>query len=237
MDVGGMFRLFDHALGSNHDALFYAHSKSDIEWRQGMLFALTRYANPVIQALTKDRSEIRSQKVGMVGAYCYPFDYFNLRPFLELMAHLEVPLNTSWDRYYKRYPFAKFLSWEHRLAHAREINQPTLRPEVDLEYAKCTFGDYTNERQPMNAGLLPKMISDGVLGPLPYFPGNFFWVSMHVVRELRQKIDFNKEFELLTLNLKSDRELQSRSHAWERALPVFAAKNGFKLVSLKNGLL
>ena len=58
---------------------------------------------------------------------------------------------------------------------------------------------------------------------------------MHLVRKLSTLIDFEKEHARLPLDLSSDRQFQSRAHAWERVLPVFAVKNGYDLFSLDSG--
>ena len=84
----------------------------------------------------------------------------------------------------------------------------------------------------MNASLLRHMVAVGVIGTLHYFPGNYFWIRRDVVEALAGAIDLDAEYRRLSADTRSDREWQSRAHAWERALPVFAVKRGYALAQL-----
>ena len=232
MDVGGMLRLFGCALHGSWRYWLYLHSKSDDRWRRAMLDPLTHGARRAIDLMARPGHDRRFAPVGMAGAWSYPFDYYNLGPFLDLMNSFGVSLETGWERYYIRYPNMRGLPIEQRIAHSMAGARRALRPELDLEYAAWLFGDADTGRQPMNAELLRRMIADRVLGPLPYFPGNFFWIRRDVVERLAGTVDLDAEFRALPAGLRSDRERQSRAHAWERALPVFALKQGFALATL-----
>src|SRR5690606_359643 len=131
-----------------------------------------------------------------------------------------------------RYPNMRGQPIEQRITHSMAGTRQALRPELDLEYAARLFGDADSGRQPMNVELLRRMIADRVLGPLPYFPGNFFWILRDVVERLVERVGLDAEFRALPAELRSDRERQSRAHAWERALPVFALKQGYALATL-----
>jgi lipopolysaccharide biosynthesis protein len=232
MDVGGMLRLFEHVHLGDYRALLYLHGKSDEHWRRAMLDVLTRNGESAMETLCRATGSATGGPVGMIGAYLYPFDYFNIGPFLDIARGLNIPLQTSWDRYFTKYPAARALPLPQRIAHALDRNARSLRPELDLEYARYYLGDLNREQQPMTQHRLKTMIADQVVGPLPYFPGNFFWISIQVVRALAQRINFEKEFKQLPMDLNSDTTHQSRAHAWERILPVFAAKSGFRVVAL-----
>lgn len=230
MDVGGMFRLFDLARRSRHRALLYAHSKSDDAWRRAMLDTLTGNSAQAIRLLT--RGDDRQRSVGMVGAYQYPFDYYNIGPFMSLARELGLQIETTWQRYFRRYPAAQQLPIDQRVAHALATGRTDLRPEIDLDYARQVLGDIDAATQPVTRARLGRMIADRVVGPLPYFPGNCFWISAAVVDRLANLVDFQQEFRQLPADLASDCKEQSRAHAWERMLPVFALKSGFALASL-----
>jgi len=232
MDVGGMLRLFGRALHGPWRYWLYLHSKSDDRWRRAMLEPLTRRARRAIDLMASPAQNGRQAPVGMAGAWTYPFDYYNLDPFLELMNSLGVSLETSWERYYAHYPHMRGLPIEQRIAHSMAGTRQALRPELDLEYAAWLVGDADSGRQPMNVEMLRRMIADRVLGPLPYFPGNFFWILRDVVERLVERVDLDAEFRSLPTWLRSDRERQSRAHAWERALPVFALKQGYALATV-----
>lgn len=232
MDVGGMFRLFAQALNGPYQVLLYAHSKSDDDWRRSLLQMLTQHSERAIEMLNITDS-LTDTKIGMIGAYSYPFDYYNLGPYTEILAQLGIKLDSSWSRYFTRYPAMQAVALEQRIAHARDIAIAGLRPELDLEYARVVLGNPSVMEQAMNPELVRQFIADKVIAALPYFPGNFFWISMPLVRKLSTLIDFEKEQANLPLDLASDREFQSRAHAWERALPVFVMKNGYGLYSLQ----
>lgn len=233
MDVGGMFHLFELALTSPYQAIFYAHSKTDDVWRRNLLAALTQNSARLVELLVNDKPT-QAKPIGMIGAYSYPFDYFNLGPYLCILERLGVEVSSNWSRYFLRYPTMRSVPIEQRIAHALECRSTALRPELDIEYARAILGDPDIDKQAMNARLLRRFIADKVVAALPYFPGNFFWISMPLIRRLRALIDFEHERALLPLGLSSDLDLQSRAHAWERALPVFVAKNGYRLHSLQS---
>ena len=232
MDVGGMFRLFAEVIEGPYQALLYAHSKSANVWRKSLLQMLTINSTQALEMLNISDSQT-NKKIGMIGAYSYPFDYYNLGPYLAILSELGVKVDSSWSCYFSRYPAMQSVSLEQRIAHARDIAIPGLRPELDLEYARAVLGDPDTIKQAMNPELLRKFIADKVISALPYFPGNFFWIAMPLVRKLSTLIDFEEEQAKLPLDLSSDRQLQSRAHAWERALPVFVMKNGYALHSLQ----
>ena len=77
------------------------------------------------------------------------------------------------------------------------------------------------------------MIRDGVIGPLPYFPGNVFWIAGRLLRELAGCVDFEHELERLPAGPSDDVERQSPAHAWERFLPIFAVKRGYALLDAR----
>jgi len=224
MDVGGMFRLFAQVVDKPYQVLFYAHSKSDPHWRQALLGKLSQHSAAAIQSLSNSEN-----RTGMIGAYLYPFDYYNLGPFLDIMARLNIKLESDWTRYFERFPGMRDVALEQRIAHIQDVGMPQLRPNIDLEYAQTLLGNPDLPGQRMNAGWQKQFIKDGVISGLPYFPGNFFWIRMSIIRQLSQLIDFDAEWAALPLDLSSDQQIQSRAHAWERALPVFAAKKGWRL--------
>jgi hypothetical protein len=232
MDVGGMFRLFAKVLDGPYQAMLYAHSKSDERWRRSMLQALTQHSTKAIRLL-KGHATPSAKKIGMIGAYAYPYDYYNLGPYIAILEQLGIKLDSSWSRYFARYPAMRNVSLEQRIAHARDIDVEGLRPELDLEYASALLGKPDAMEQAMNPQLLRRFIADKTISGLPYFPGNFFWISMPLLRKLSTVIDFEEERAKLPLDLASDREFQSRAHAWERVLPVFAVKSGYGLHSLQ----
>lgn len=235
MDVGGMFRLFDLVRDSGYRALLYVHSKSDDVWRHAMLNTLTRNSSRAVDLLLGRDAGSNSRPVGMVGTYFHPFDYYNIGPCLELAAELGIGLETSWENYFRRYPASRDMPVGQRVAHAIAMGRPALRPEIDVEYAETFLGDIHGREQPMNAARFRRLKADGVTGPLPYFPGNCFWIHGGIIDKLARRISFDDEHARLPLNLASDRKFQSRAHAWERMLPVFALRNGFRLVGLVSG--
>ena len=232
MDVGGMLRLFQRALSGSWRFWLYLHSKSDDAWRGAMLDAVTVNAGRALDLMSHVGRTTRHNPVGMAGAWVYPFDYYNIGPFLDLLDELGVTLITDWERYYARYPEARTLPLSQRVRHAASPGRRALRPEVDLEYARMLFGDLHAARQPMNPTRLRQMITEGVLGALHYFPGNYFWIRRDVVESLADSIDLDAACQRLAPDVRSDRDRQSLAHAWERALPVFAAKRGYALVQL-----
>ena len=238
MDVGGMFGLFELALEGAYQAVFYAHSKTDDNWRRKLLTTLTQNSTLILKAFTPEH-QTSSRPVGMIGAYSYPFDYYNLGPYLQILQRLEIKTERSWSRYCRHYPAMRSTPIEQRIAHACESSstkhRSRFRPELDLEYARAMLGDPALKQQAMNPQLLRRFVTDKVVSGLLYFPGNFFWISLPLIRRLRALIDFEHERALLPPDLSSDRNLQSRAHAWERALPVFATKNGYRLLTLKYG--
>ena len=239
MDIGGMFRLFERSLDKEYEALFYAHSKADLHWRRRMLMPLARHSEWAINTLCRLSRDSTQRATGMIGAFFYAYDYYNISPFMEIMDQLGVELSTTWEKYFTHFPASKSLSFAHRIAHAADrCNQNSehirLRPELDLEYARAFMGTLHSPKQAINPSLLSQMISERVVAQLPFYPGNFFWISMQVIRKLNQHMAFETEYQSLPLNLKSDQKYQSRAHAWERALPVFSMKNGLALKTLQN---
>ena len=239
MDIGGMFRLFERSLGKGYKALFYAHSKSDHRWRRSMLTPLTRHSSWAIDTLCQPPLDTHERPAGMVGAYFYAYDYYNIHPFMDIMSELDIRLNTSWERYFVRFPASRALSLEQRIAHAtdacnRNTDYIRLRPELDLEYAQAFLDDLQSREQAVSPSLLSQMISEKVVSQLPFYPGNFFWISMQVIEKLSERLDFKTEYESLPLDLSSDQQFQSRAHAWERALPVFSMKSGLILKTLQD---
>lgn len=228
MDIGGMFKLFGLAQGKGYTRLMYAHSKSDTEWRQVMLAALCGVSDQVLDELASHNAPL-----GMIGTYAYPFDYYNLSPYLELVSQLEIPLTTDWQEVIKRRPVAGQMDILNRVDWAKDQNITTGRPELDIEYAKAILGDFYSAEQKMNKTHARRFISDGVIGPLAYFPGNFFWLSGKALDFLASKIDFSEEIKKLPADLQSDSQTQSRAHAWERVLPSLFAKNGFAVRALR----
>lgn len=218
-----MMRLFGEIADADYQVLMYAHSKSDTVWRQTLLQTLSQVDERLLDTLRSP-----STKLAMLGAYAYPFDYFNLKPYLALAQQLGLSLVTDWERVYAKYPSAKALPFEQRIAWAKEHQLTGLRPEIDLEYAEARLGARSQEcdQQLMQQGLLKNFIADGVMQTLNYFPGNFFWLKHEVIKRLAKKINFADEFDQLPLGLSSDMERQSRAHAWERILPVFVEKIG-----------
>lgn len=233
MDIGGMFRLFELAHKGAYRVAFYAHSKSDEAWRRKLLEALTQDSAELIHLLNASYHK-GARPVGMIGAYSYPFDYYNLGPYLQILKQLGIELDSSWSRYFLRYPAMREVPIEQRIAHALEHRSQALRPELDIEYARTMLGNSDIKEQAMNPEILRRFIADKVLAAQPYFPGNFFWISMPLIRKLRAQIDFERERARLPMNLSSDSNIQSRAHAWERALPVFATKSGYSLYSLQS---
>ncbi|MEE9446746.1 MAG: hypothetical protein V3V09_02235 [Arenicellales bacterium] len=236
MDVGGMLRLFDIALQKDYQVLLYAHSKSNDQWRKSMLNTLTQNSSKCIQLLTQN-SKSNHTRIGMIGHHTYPFDYYNTGPFIALMSKLDITLNTQWERYFKRFPNARSLPLSQRIAHALDQSKldasiANLRPELDLDYAQYYLGNLLQTKQRMTAERLMQFRADQVIQPMPYFPGNFFWISMPLVRLLATHINFEAEYLSLSFELKSDTLTQSRAHAWERALPVFSAKNSYQILAL-----
>jgi hypothetical protein len=229
MDVGGMFKLFSLVAPLNYDAILYAHSKSDDVWRKTMLDILSGVDATLLSELRE-----ASARLGMIGTYAYPFDYFNIRPFLQIATSLDIKISTSWESLVSRFPSLEKLSIEQRIRWSKVNKKNKLRPEIDLEYATKILGEksQSTERQCMQQAHLRRFIADDVLGPLPYFPGNCFWVSGQVINLLSQKINFSEEFQKLPADLISDSSLQSRAHAWERMLPVFVSKNGYRILPL-----
>ncbi len=232
MDVGGMLRLFRHALDGPWRYWLYLHSKTDDDWRGAMLDAVTVNARRALDLMAHVGRTERHNPVGMAGAWAYPFDYYNIGPFLDLVETLGVTLRTDWQCYYQQYPEARALPLPQRIAHAASPARRVLRPELDLEYASACLGDLHAARQPMNASLLRHLIAVGVVGTLHYFPGNYFWIRRDVVEALASAIDLDAEYRRLSPGTRSDRDWQSRAHAWERALSVFAVKRGYALVQL-----
>ncbi|MFT5610868.1 MAG: lipopolysaccharide biosynthesis protein [Arenicella sp.] len=229
MDVGGMFQLFELVRSKHYQSLLYAHSKSDQQWRNNMLGNLCVLTAQKIEALHSTNS-----RLGMVGSYFYPFDYYNLTPFVELADMLGVKFTTSWQAVSDTYPTASMLDVVDRAIWAKDNNIVCGRPELDLEYAAAVWGKQASNVQLMNQTYVRQFINHGVLGPLPYFPGNCFWLRAEILNLLTEKFDFLEEFERLPLNLKNDQERQSRAHAWERMLPAFIAKNDFSLQALQS---
>ena len=107
------------------------------------------------------------------------------------------------------------------------------RPEVDVEYARAVFGKLGDRTEHMREELVAQFVADGVYGPLPYLPGNFFWLNGKVLDLLAQKINFKDEYMRLPAGDLPDRQVQSHVYAWERILPVFAVKNGFRALALE----
>lgn len=143
---------------------------------------------------------------------------------------LDIKVSSNESRYFLHYSTIRNIPIEQRIAHAIEFDKPVLRrPELDTEYAHNMLGDPDINEQAMNPEILRRFIADNVVAALPYFPGNFFWISMLLIHKLRTLIDFEHERALLPLKLLTDQGLQSRAHAWERVLPVFVAKNGYRL--------
>lgn len=237
MDVGGMFRLFDLVRDCGYRALLYLHCKSDDAWRRAMFNALTRSSGRPVDLLLGRDAGTNPRPVGMIGTYFHPFDYYNIGLFLALAAELGIGLATSWENYYRRFPAARDMPLGQRISHACAMGRPALRPEVDVEYAETFLGDIHGREQPVDAVRLRRLKADGVVGPLPYFPGNCFWIHGGVINKLARRISFEDEHRILPVNLTSDRAFQSRAHAWERMLPVFALKNGFRLVALESGAI
>jgi len=230
MDIGGMFKLFEASAGDDFTAYLYMHSKSDDQWRRTMLRALTNDTSRTLGLLNRQPSN--GVEYGMAGAFLYPYDYFNIGPYLAILEQLGTPARTSWQRYSERFPKTASLSIMQRLAHARDYGEQALRPEVDIDYFRNRFGDFDDEVQLMRQQHLDELRAEGVLGPLPYYPGNFFWIRGAVLRKLQQLISFREEFEKLPERISSDVGKQSRAHAWERALPAFVSKSGYGLVRL-----
>ena len=230
MDIGGMFRLFQKIKSTNYQVVFYGHSKSDSIWRQTMLDRLTINCSSVIEKIVQNKTD--KKQIGMCGAYFYPFDYYNLNPFLNLINRLRLDVTTDWSNYFNRFPYTQAMSIEQRLSHALDSGRHDLRPEVDIDYFQTFIGEVNDSKQLMNASNLKQMIASKTISKLPYYPGNFFWISMDVIKRLSKVIDFEQEYLLLPKNLKSDETIQSLAHAWERMLPVFANKSGFELMAI-----
>ena len=231
-EIGGMFALFSKIIGQDYQAVFFAHSNSNEDWRKKILHTFSEQAGKILLQLgtTKHSAHL---EVGMIGAYIRPFDYYNLGPFMELADQLQLPLETSWDNFYTKYPQAENLNIEERARWSVQQQQYEGRPEVDLQYALRALGNFNLAEEKMNSQLEEQFVADSVIGPLPYFPGNFFWLNGKIIDLLASKICFGEEFQKLPSSAKSDPLLQSRTRAWERTLACFVAKNGYRVIGLE----
>ena len=233
MDVGGMFRLFSQIQGRSYQAVLYMHGKTDARWRNKMLSDLSIGAEKFVARLSTPATKDQVN-VGMIGSHLYPFDYYNTAPCLVLAEELGLDLETSWQRFNRQHPLAAELDVIQRARWATDRKLHNGRPEIDIEYACKVLGnEVLATEQAMQQRFARQFIADSVYGPLPYFPGNCFWLRGEIIDLLAKHIDFEDEFLRLPENLTSDKELQSRAHAWERMLPVFAIKNNFAIKSLE----
>lgn len=231
MEVGGMMRLFSRIQGRSYQAILFAHSKSNKDWRKKMLHMFSEQAGKILLQLGTTRYSPNSE-VGMIGGYIHPYDYYSITPFLQLADQLELDINTSWNGFIRQHPDSAKMPVTERARWASENQILAGRPEVDVEYARAVFGKLGTKTEHMSEEFVTRFVNDSVYGPLPYFPGNFFWLNGKVLDLLAQKINFKDEYQRLPAGDLPDRKVQSHVYAWERILPVFAVKNGFRALAL-----
>jgi len=232
MEIGGMFSLFDHIKDHSYGAVLYVHASANHDWYKQVLLSLSMNVGKILLKFTEINDEI-TRPAGMIGVHVRPFDYYNIGPFMGLAAKFGVKLRTSWEEYFERVPTAQDMEVIERARWATKNDLSRHRPEVDLEYARAVFGNLNEAKQKMDQQHLTQFSQDRVIGPLPYFPGSSFWIHGDLLDMLAQKIDFQSEFDRLPEGITSDQSEQSLVHAWERFLPVFAEKLGYRILSLE----
>ncbi|NND82636.1 MAG: hypothetical protein HKN50_09425 [Gammaproteobacteria bacterium] len=232
MAMGGLFQLLEYIRGKNYGAIMFAHGLGQEEWRKKMLLSMSMNSGKVMLRFSQNQSG-EKLPAGLIGDRVLPFDYYNIGPFMALASRHRIDLNTSWEAFFEQHPKARDMPVLERAPWASENRLLSHRPEVDLEYARAVFGNLNSATQLMNQEYLLQFSQDSVIGQLPFFPGGCFWINGQLMAKLYPKIDFTAEFAQLPEGLISDDQFQSPAHAWERLLPVMAAKLGFGILTLQ----
>lgn len=235
LDIGGTFYLMD-LLAAQEPACRYVlklHTKSNPLWRRHMLARLLGSAERCDQIL--DAFD-RNSKLGMVGSYFFPFDYMNLKYVLEYLNRFGATVNQRWDRYRRLHPDVAGRGLNELIAHSLLHGETAFRPEIDLEFYTAYVGDFREESLQPDESIRRRMRALGVIGKLPYYPGTCFWMRGDLVRALFQKNDAIALAQELEAGWVSDRQRQTRTHAWERVIPILAKAYGYEIAVVPGGL-
>ena len=143
MEIGGMLRMFTKIQGRSYQAIFFAHSRSNKDWRKQMLHLFSEEAGKILLQLGTTRYSPKSE-VGMIGGYIHPYDYYSITPYLQLAKQLELEINTTWDQFNQQHPLAAKMAVVERARWASENNLHADRPEVDIVVSKHC-GDFVEQ--------------------------------------------------------------------------------------------
>ena len=222
-DIGPFFFFLEDLRQRNipHKWIIKLHSKTDEKWRKLMLDRL------IPQNFNEFYNWMNSnQNAKIIGAYRYHYDYVNIYYDLDHLKSLGIPVNTNWDKYTENFPSTSGKTPVEKSLHALEDLPHRLSyvPQIDLESYSLLF----SSMKPDDTHLVAAdkywdvmfRIAWHKLSKLWYFPGTFFIVNHDALLNLFDGSDLNNIYTSLETGKPDDRTRPSKTHSWERILPV-----------------
>jgi hypothetical protein len=208
-DIGPLFLFFDYLRKKdiNYDYVVHLHTKTDPNWRKTMLDKLF----PI------NYEKLSSEKI--IGAFTYCYDYLNFFYDLEHLQMLGLSLgNVDWNEYKQHYPDKQ--GFLQRVVHASK-DKSRIRhvPLIDIETFLTLFGNM-DETFPAQAWNTLQVMGYEKISRLHYFPGNFLIFEYQCIKEIFDGVDFIKIYDSLETGKPDDRICMSRTHSWERVIPI-----------------
>jgi len=209
-DIGPLFLCLDHLrkTSARYDTLLHLHTKTDDAWRKRMLQGIFADLTPI------------SSAPWIRGAFTYPYDYYHYPYDLEHLNLLQINIpSVDWNPYREQFPEVNGIY--ERMCHVSENIPERLGfvPFIDRETMETLFGKEIR-RPPVELWKTMHGLGYGHIHRLYYFPGNFLYMSYSHVMQLFQQVDFTNIHAQLEKNKVDDRWTFSRTHSWERVLPV-----------------
>lgn len=195
--------------------IMHLHTKTDDDWRQKMLNDLI----PENYDIFWKNINVESKKY--VGTnFKYSYDYVNFSYDIDHLEKLGLEMTTDWNKYKEIYKETKDYGIVERVHHAlRKKEHLQYVPHIDKESVSVLFGDFKNIL-PGYIWNIMRQINYDKISRLFYFPGTFFMCRHKSLEEIFCNLDFKVLYSELEKGKLDDRYKMSRTHSWERVIPI-----------------
>ena len=218
-DIGPFFLFLNYLIVNNidYESILKIHSKSNNEWRNKMLNDLIPENFDILY-----EELIKNNKI-IYGSYKYPYDYLNIKYDIENLKLLNLDIRYDWKKYEEEYKETEKLNpIQKNYYFNKNISKNKFIPIIDLELYEYLFGDYKNNHDLINGidkwSIINKLKKKSNI--IFYYPGTYLLMRYSVLKDIFKDIDLvniQKNLEKEKLN---DKIIQSKTHSWERILPL-----------------
>lgn len=219
-DIGPFFLFMDYLRENKitHKWITKIHTKTDNEWRNHMYNAL--FPDPY-SSLSKNLID----KTHIYGSYTYAYDYAQLYWDLKHFDMLGVKVNTKWNKFIEKHPETKDMTAYERNLYIimnNMLTDPDI-PYIDLELYTQLFGEPQKEQTLVPT---PFKFTKGMLfltkltSRAKYIPGTCFIFRHDIMENKFKNISYKEIYDNLETGKPNDMEIISKTHSWERVLPM-----------------